>query len=241
MLSGAARRFAALPTTVKLLLILSAALLPIGLALVWVAGNNIREANAALHARTQDDSREAVRGIESLVARNALALRIAANGALAQGPDDACARAQRSLALSPAVAQYLAVQDAAGNQLCSTGSFDVAESLPLLAPGDIRIRVGEDERSLVVRVGVMDGMAAVQIPQREIRSAALVQGASLASLVLRDGTRSLPVINPDDPPGKDLTRSIAEWRLANGQLTARVGTPVTASPRPIAWCFSCRS
>ena len=102
MLSGAARRFAALPTTVKLLLILSAALLPIGLALVWVAGNNIREANAALHARTQDDSREAVRGIESLVARNALALRIAANGALAQGPDDACARAQRSLALSPA-------------------------------------------------------------------------------------------------------------------------------------------
>ena len=35
MLSGAARRFAALPTAAKFLLILTAALLPIGAALVW--------------------------------------------------------------------------------------------------------------------------------------------------------------------------------------------------------------
>ena len=81
MMTRLARWFVALPTAAKLLLILSAALLPIGLGLVWVAHTGIREADAALKARSNEQARAAARAIESLIARNALALRIAANGA----------------------------------------------------------------------------------------------------------------------------------------------------------------
>src|SRR6476661_6337429 len=100
MLSALNQRFAALPTAAKLLLILSAILLPIGLALFAVASDGIRQANIALQDRSDDQARAAARAIESLVARNALALRIAANGALADGSGEACSRAQRSLAIA---------------------------------------------------------------------------------------------------------------------------------------------
>ena len=50
-----ADRFARLPTGAKLLLILTAILLPIGIALTLVGSSGIREANAALEgeARTR--------------------------------------------------------------------------------------------------------------------------------------------------------------------------------------------
>ena len=46
----AAERFARLPTAAKLLLILTAVLLPIGAALAWIGNNGIRQANASLEA-----------------------------------------------------------------------------------------------------------------------------------------------------------------------------------------------
>ena len=44
----AAERFGRLPTAAKLLLILTAVLLPIGIALVWLGETGIRQANADL-------------------------------------------------------------------------------------------------------------------------------------------------------------------------------------------------
>src|SRR5689334_18871003 len=103
-MSAVARRFAALPTAAKLLLILALVLLPIGVALFGIARGGIDQANSALKARSDDQARAASRAIESLIARNALALRIAANGALIEG-NDPCARASRSLSIAPGVAQ----------------------------------------------------------------------------------------------------------------------------------------
>src|SRR5512133_3659024 len=100
-----AERFARLPTAAKLLLILTSVLLPIGIALAWIGESGIRQANTALEGRDQDQSRAAVGSIESLIARNALALRIAANGALASGTNGACERTTQSLSIAPAVAQ----------------------------------------------------------------------------------------------------------------------------------------
>src|SRR5690349_8372447 len=97
--------FARLPTAAKLFLILTATILPIGIALVLIGSGGIRQANAALQGRTNDQALAASRAIENLIARNALALRVAANGALAQGPQNACERARRSLAIAPAIAQ----------------------------------------------------------------------------------------------------------------------------------------
>src|SRR5215212_4763887 len=110
-------RFARLPTAAKLLLILTAALLPIGIALTWLSGSGIRQANEALRGRSEDQARSATRAVESLIARNALALRIAANGALAAGGGDPCERARQSLAIAPAVAQRFELETASGQPL----------------------------------------------------------------------------------------------------------------------------
>src|SRR6476620_3557571 len=116
-----AERFARLPTGAKLLLILTAVLLPIGIGLALIGNNGIHQANSALEGRKQDQSRAAAAAIEGLIARNALALRIAANGALASGPVGACDRMQRSLSIAPAVAQSFEVETPDGQPICNKG------------------------------------------------------------------------------------------------------------------------
>ena len=71
----AADRVGRLPTAAKLLLILTAVLLPIGIALVWLGESGIRQANIALKGRAEDQSRAAAEAMEGLLARNALALQ----------------------------------------------------------------------------------------------------------------------------------------------------------------------
>src|SRR4051812_45926430 len=129
----AAERFARLPTAAKLLVILTAVLLPIGIALVWLGESGIPPANRALKGRAEDQSRAAAEGMESLLARDALALRISANGALAGGTGDACARAQRSLTIAPGVAQSFELETSDAKPICSAGTVGDTGSLPLVA------------------------------------------------------------------------------------------------------------
>src|SRR3954463_5447370 len=123
MLNAAIRRFASLPTAAKLLLILTALLLPIGIALSLVAASGIRDANTMLRDRSANEARSAARAIESLLARNALALRIAAAGAIPNGNGDACAKALKALATAPAISRGFALRDSNGNLLCTTEGF----------------------------------------------------------------------------------------------------------------------
>src|SRR4051812_41556990 len=103
MLNAAARRFAALPTAAKLLVILTAALLPIGIALTFLGESGIREANAALRGRSEDQARAAAAAIESLIARNALALRIASAAAIRTDGPDPCGATLQALSTAPAI------------------------------------------------------------------------------------------------------------------------------------------
>jgi two-component sensor histidine kinase len=216
-----AERFARLPTAAKLLLILTAVLLPIGIGLASLGESGIRQANAALEARSQDQSRAAVSAVESLIARNALALRIAANGALADGPRGACERAGKSLAIAPAVVQRFELEDLNGKPLCASGEVGDTGELPLVAPGDIRVRISPDSHAVAVRSGVANGMATALIPLEDVRGAA--SGSRLEALVLVDGARELRVIGaPDD---EQLNLAITRWPVGNGAITARIGTP----------------
>jgi two-component sensor histidine kinase len=225
VLSGAASRFASLPTAAKLLLILTAALLPIGIALTWLGESGIRQANEALRGRSEDQARAAAGAIESLIARNALALRIAANGALSIDRRNACERAQGSLAIAPAVAQRFELETATGQPLCKAGEIGDTESLPVVAPGDIRLRIAPESDAVIVRVGVNDGMATGSIDRASLR-AAVTHGTSsnLRSLLLRDGTRELRVVAPDGTPEQNL--QFTEWPVGNDGLSARIAIPV---------------
>lgn len=218
-----AERFERLPTAAKLLLILTAVLLPIGIALASLGENGIRQANAALEARTEDQSRAAVGAIESLIARNALALRITANGALAAGPSDACGRAARSLAIAPAVVQRFELETLEGKPLCASGEVGDTGELPLVAPGDIRVRIAPDAHAVAVRSGVAKGMATALIPLEDLRAAASQSGQTVQALVLVDGTRELRVIGPPDEDHLNLT--LTRWPIGSGAIIARVGSP----------------
>ena len=214
-------RFAHLPTGAKLLLILTAVLLPIGIALAWIGQTGIRRADSALEGRNEDQSRAAARAVESLIARNALALRISANGALADGSVGACDRARRSMAIAPAVAQSFELETGDGKPLCMVGATGDTGALPLVAPGDIRVRIAPDANGIAIRTGVVDGTATAIVGIGELRSAVSEAGASVGSLVLHDDQRELRVIGP--PPGAEPGLRMAEWPISNGNLSARVG------------------
>lgn len=219
-------RFAALPTAAKLLLILTAALLPIGIGLVSIANTGIREANQALVDRNREQSNAAASGLQSHIARNALALRIAANGAFASGQGALCGRAQRSLAVAPAVAQHFELDEPDGTPLCAVGNIGEFGQLPAIAPGDIRLRVAPDRQALVMRVGVIGGMATATLPAAELRDAALERGQEIDSLVLTDGERELPLITAEGAATEDEELSSTRWPLANDQIAAVIGSRV---------------
>lgn len=214
-------RFERLPTAAKLLFILTAVLLPIGIALAWVGETGIRQANAALDERNQVQSRTSARAIESLIARNALALRIAANGALPDGISGVCDRTQRSLAIAPAVSQHFEIETVDGKPICASGDIGDTGTLPLVAPGDIRIRIAPDGAGLAIRTGINNGIATAVLGIDEIRTAAIEAGDGLAELNLRDGAREVRIIDRRGDAGPDL--SFTDWPLSNGNIVARIG------------------
>jgi two-component sensor histidine kinase len=216
-----AERFARLPTAAKLLLILTAFLLPIGIALTWIAATGIQQAKTALHGRAFDQSRGAAEAIESLIARNALALRIASNGALSSGPKGACERAKRSLTIAPGVSQSFELETVDGKPLCSAGEIGETGSLPLVAPGDVRVRIAPDLDAVAIRVGVINGMATSVVPVTELRTAAIAAPGDVQSIILRDARRELRVLGGPTRPDPPLRTS--DWKIGNGSLFARVG------------------
>jgi two-component sensor histidine kinase len=216
----AAERFARLSTPSKLLLILTAALLPIGAGLGWVAYDGIREANAALKTQSDEQARGAARGIESLIARNALALRIAANGRLDR--PDPCGSVQRSMSIAPAVAHRFRLESADGNELCSVGDLGDTGGLNAVAPGDIELGVAPDEDSLVIRVGVVGGMATTAISSEEIRAAALERSRGINGLSVHDGQREIDIMAPDQTVVSGQEPSQTRWSIGNGRLTVDV-------------------
>src|SRR5215203_2077725 len=174
--------FARLPTAAKLLLILTAFLLPIGAGLTLIGSLGIRQAEAALQGRIQDQARTAAQSVESLVARNALALRIAASGAANLRGKSQCEDARRSL------------ETADGKPVCAIGAIGgtgATGGLPLVGPGGIRLRVSPVSDGIAMRVGVNGGMATAVIPVQELRSAALHNAPNIKLMLLRDGDREL--------------------------------------------------
>jgi two-component system, sensor histidine kinase PdtaS len=216
----AAERFGRLSTAAKLLLILTVVLLPIGIALVWLGESGIRQANSALLQRSDDQSRIAASAVESLIARDALALRIAANGALAGGNASACDRARRSLAIAPGVSQNFELEGGDGNALCINGNVGDTGALPIVAPGDIALRLVPAAQSVSVRVGVINGMATVLVPVQELRTSAITANSDVQTLVLHDPTQELPVIAAAADP--KVQSHVTDWPIGKGDLRARV-------------------
>ena len=215
-----AERFARLPTAAKLLIILTAFLLPIGIILAWVGNNGIREASAALQGRSQDQSRAAAQAIEGVIARNALGLRIGAAAALARPGGDPCASAAQALATAPAITRRFSLRSVNGELLCNFGGFVPKEVAPLVAPGDVRVWLDRNAREIDLRVGVVGGMVTASLPVEELRAAATQTGDAVQYLELRDRDDTQTVIGSGEPFGE---LSLADWPIGNGNLIVRTG------------------
>ena len=222
-------RYQRLPTAAKLLLILTAVLLPIGLALAWMGETGIRQANSALKGRAEDQSRAAAQAMESLIARTALALRISANEALAEGSGGACERASQALSIAPGLAQSFELEDQQAKAICSVGTVGDMGTLAQLAPGKIAVRIAPSKDAVAVRVGVTGGAATAVIPASDLRAAAVDAPGDADSVVLHDGVGELRIL---DPPNADLRLRATEWPIGSGGLFARISArDVRISPR----------
>jgi two-component sensor histidine kinase len=218
---SAAERFERLPTAAKLFLILTAAILPIGLALVFIGQAGIREANAALDGRSHDRARAAASEVESLVARNALALRVAAAGEFRDHDLDMCGETAQALATAPAITRQFALRSMDGSLICTFGGFEPKDvTPPLVAAGDIRVWLDASGRLVDIRVGVVGGMVTASIPVAEVRNAALGAANDIQFLALRDQDQSSTIVG-DPQAAVDL--SLTDWPVGNGSLIVRIG------------------
>ena len=223
MLSAAIRRFEALPTAAKLLLILTALLLPMGIALTWVGESGIQQANAALRGRSTDQAKAAAGATESLIARNALALRIAAAAAIRADGGDPCGNALQALATAPAITRQFSLRNANGDLLCTTPNFQPKDADLIVAPGDVRTWIDSNRTSVDLRVGVVGGMATTALSTANVRAAAYASGTDVRSMTLSDGNYEMEVISAE-PGASGLTYT--HWPIANGALTVRLGLRV---------------
>jgi len=211
------------PTGAILLLMLTAALLPLGLVLAWVTQNNIHETNRALVARADQQGQAAYQAVESLLARNALALRVAANGSLAAKTPDPCIAAAQTLAIAPAVARQFRIRDPDGRTVCSIGRYKPERDDLLVAPGDIRLWVSP-QNVLVYRVGLIGGNATGVLTVDELRKAANDATDGLKGLTIGDGANLMTIVAPSATPGAQQLARDRLYEIGRGQLQLRTIT-----------------
>jgi two-component sensor histidine kinase len=209
--------FARLPTPAKILLIISLALLPIGLASAWSAKRGFDVANAANIGRARDQAMVAVEAMNALIARNTLAVRLAANAALADDRASACTEAQRILAIAPAVSREFTLSDENGVPACTVGNMAGTRNLRV-APGDLRLWVAPAHDAIYVRAGVIGGAGTVRISADELRSAISDRNVALPGVSLTAENEELVVV-----PAQARRGQIAvTLPLVSGKLSARM-------------------
>jgi signal transduction histidine kinase len=211
-------------TGTKLLVLLTLALFPLGLALAWTARSALVDAHAAVVEDNFEDGKVAARAIETLIARNGLALRIAANAALQSDPSKPCDAMARSLALTPAVASRFSVRNTLGDLICVKGDYAPSNNSVLVAPGNFQLWVDLDTQAIRYRIGVNGGMATGELTRAELTKAVNDLGPNLDSLKIGDGHTALDVVTH---AGQGATH-LLQYKITRNQLTVSVGTPPTA-------------
>jgi two-component sensor histidine kinase len=204
--------------------LLTAALLPLGLALAWTARTGIQTSEEALTEVARRQGLAGSRALNSLIARNALALRVAANGAFRKG-GDVCGEAAFSLALTPGVAQRFALYGSSAKPSCSKGDIAATAEEKLMAPGAISLRVSPEDESLRYTVGVIGGMAVGTLSVPEMAAAVREFETGIRQMTVRDEEgNSLEVITSDRRNQEQLYRS--SFPIADGRLTVLETTAV---------------
>lgn len=210
--------FSNLGTPLKILLILTAALLPIGLGTAWIAKRNLDGANAAVERSNRDEAGDAAAAIQSLIGRNVLAMQLAANAALTSPSPSSCEDTLRIFSVSPAFGSEFSLLGPDGNRLCAIGAMGPPQPQPIVAPGDIRIWADPNGDGIFVRAGVNHGAGTVHLTRRELVQAIDASGANVQRASLKLGAQTVDLVdNSTIVPMVEIERAIV-----NRRATARV-------------------
>jgi len=215
-----------LGTAAKLLLLLTLFMLPIGGMLMWSALRDLQSASDSISAVAGQQVRASVRAMDSLIARNALALRVAANAASGKAAEDACREAARSLEVVPAVARQFQIEGADGTPLCAKGDFSDIVNPPRTKAGDIRLWIAEDERSLLIRTGVEGGSATARLTVAELSMALRSEGAQPSSASIDDGRKRIVLIQGVAARWREASSFRQRIELGSGRLDAEIVSPI---------------
>lgn len=227
MIGQVRRWFQRLPTTGKLLVLLSAAVLPLGLVLVWAATAGISQATSALQENATAQGRSATRAVESIIVRNALALRVAGSGAL-QEEAEHCDYVTGALSLTQGIVDRFALSDSRGVPLCDSGNIRIERPNLLVAPGDVRLWISAGGNGLYYRVGLNNGHATGLLTREQLRDAAVASQARLARMTLSNGPQTMVLIDDRaSPPGPFAPElSTATRQIARGQIDVTTVVPI---------------
>ena len=219
-MTGRRARFDHWPTGTKLLLLLSAALLPLGLAVAWAAQSMIADSRSAVARDRLEDSRQIAKSIESLIARNALALRVAANGVIGLRTDP-CRAVASSLAGAPGIAASFALRDPTGQLVCAQGVTIANRESGPVAAGDYRLWIVDDPPAVNYRLGVEGGSATGELPMIQVSAAARSASDDIVFLALSDGLNNVALID-DRSSNAGNEVAVQRIKIGNGQLMVHI-------------------
>jgi two-component sensor histidine kinase/HAMP domain-containing protein len=213
------------PTGTKLLALLTAALLPLGLALALSAWSNLSELHRSSEELSRRQALGGARAINAALIRSSTAIRIAANGAVRSDGRDPCADTALSLALTPTVSPRFVIQRADGETVCTYREFPSRKPQLKVGPGAVRTWIDADEGAAFYRVGVIGGMVTGNLTASELASAVRSVEDEIVSIALTDGRNRLDLIA--SPPGNPTT-GLRRHRIqvADSQLTVEAVTRV---------------
>ena len=218
------RLFYSLSTPSKLLLAIGLTLLPIGALTVAITTAELEDTRGALRGQAQGEILAGARAVEGLIARNTLALRVAAYGAVSDGSGDPCEQARESLSVAPAVARRFVI--ASSDNVLTCGDLDLGDSAPQEPVGDGRVAlwVDAERQGLYLRVGIPGASATGLIGVSELAEAIRAESADLDFFRLDDGSAELPVLAGEPSMARGHRIERLKVALVDRKLSASVGT-----------------
>lgn len=212
---------------VKLLLVMTLALLPVGALLIYSGLLEIRETSAARENAADARMNNAARSVESLFSRNALALRVAAGGAFDTDQVDPCTAARQSLANTPGVQLPFAIDSIQNERLCGDARIDALPADYSVTPGEIFFHINEAGDAVLMRVSLARGTATSMIPIAQIRGTVRSVSEEIEAFGLVDeDDRRLPVLVRASPPQQNYASHRSSIELAGKRIRAFAATDV---------------
>lgn len=197
------RGIAALPTPLKILLIISIALLPIGMASAWMTKRNLDDAAVSASLRTKDRAQVTVEALRLMLSRNVLATRVAANAALRAGGSNPCADVRRILGIVPNENSQFDLLNPDGSRRCAVGNMGPDESRPIVAQDGVSIWIPPSNDAVNVRAGIVGGATTVRIERQQFIDALSHAEDDIEQVTLLAGDRELIVRDSDRPGGRE--------------------------------------